>query len=286
MSVPTVSSRIPPAPPARETRVAATRGLIAIDWRELWDRRELLGFLVMRDLRVRYKQTALGSAWAILQPAMTVAVFWVVFGKFANIPYDGASYPLFACAGVLPWTLVAAAVTNGGMSLVNQQHLLTKVYFPRMFIPASILGAAILDFSIGMGLLLAIMAVLGQFPGFGALALLPLLVLTVCMSLGVALFLAALTVTYRDFRFVAPFLVQMWMYLSPVAYPASLVPAEYRLLASVNPAFGLITGFRSAALGLPWDLASLGVSCASALLLLAVGLTYFRAVERRFADIA
>ena len=242
--------------------------------------------LVERDIKVRYKQTVLGGAWAVLQPTMSVAVFFLVFGKLAKLPSDDVPYPVFAFCGMLPWMLFSTSVTSGGQSLVNQQHILTKVYMPRMLIPASCIGSAIVDMLIGAAVFLALMAWYGLLPGPGILAL-PLLVLgCVITSLGVSLGLAAMTVRYRDMRFVIPFLTQIWMYASPVVYSASIVPEDYRLIAAVNPMFGIISGFRSAFLGSPWMAAEIAVSMASGIVLLGLGVVYFRHTEKIFADVA
>lgn len=282
----TVEVPTPTGSPSRVVKLAPAKGWRAIDWRELWEQRELLGILIQRDLRVRYKQTALGAGWAILQPALTVAVFWAVFGAFAGIPSDGAPYPVFACAGILPWTLFSASVSAGGMSLVNQQHLLTKVYFPRLYIPATGIGTALTDFTIAFVLLIVALLAMGYPVGWSLLAVVPLLLITTCAAFGTSLFLAALTVTYRDVRFVIPFLVQLWMYLSPVVYSSSAVPAAYRTIFAINPMFGVIGGFRSAMLQSPWDWQSLAIGGTTSALMLAFGLYYFRSVEERFADIA
>lgn len=269
-----------------EIIIQPRKGWIPIDWRELWEHRELLGFLIQRDLKVRYKQTVLGAAWAILQPVFSVAIFSVIFGAFAKIPSDGVPYPVFAFAGMLPWLLFSTAVSTGGLSLVNQQHLLTKVYLPRMFIPASAIGTAVADFALAFLVLLVLMAVTGLWPTLAILAVLPITLLIAVAALGVSLFLAALTVSYRDFRFVLPFMMQIWMYLSPVIYPVSMVPEKYQWLLALNPMAGLIDAFRSATLGRPWNWDTLAVSAVVAVVALLVGMFYFRKVEQRFADIA
>ncbi|MFO0376352.1 MAG: ABC transporter permease, partial [bacterium] len=207
-----------------EIIIQPRKGWIPIDWRELWEHRELLGFLIQRDLKVRYKQTVLGAAWAILQPVFSVAIFSVHFGAFAKIPSDGVPYPVFAFAGMLPWLLFSTAVSTGGLSLVNQQHLLTKVSLPRMFIPASAIGTSVADFALAFLFLIVLMDVNGLWPTLAILAVLPITLLIAVAALGVSLCLAALTVSYRDVRFVLPFMRQIWMYLSPVIYPVSMVP--------------------------------------------------------------
>jgi lipopolysaccharide transport system permease protein len=269
-----------------ETIIRPRPGWIAIDWRELWDSRELLAFLVWRDISVRYKQTVLGLAWAILQPVFTMVVFTVIFGNLAKMPSQGVPYPIFVYAGLLPWTFLATAVTGASQSLVNQQALLTKIYLPRLFVPAASVGGGLVDLGVSFGVFAMLMAYYGVMPGWGVLAVPFLVLLTVVTSLGVGVALAALTVTYRDFRHVIPFLIQAWMYLSPVIYPVNLVPQRWQLVLAVNPMVGVIDGFRSALLGTPWNLPALAVSAAFALASLLYGLFYFRKTERRFADVA
>jgi lipopolysaccharide transport system permease protein len=262
------------------------RGWIAIDWRELWEHRELFGFLVMRDIKVRYKQTVLGAAWAVLQPLFAMLIFTVIFGRFAQIPSENVPYAVFAYAGLLPWTFFSTGVTQAGQSLVNQQPLLTKIYLPRMFIPAAPIGGALVDLAISFCVFAVIMAVYQQVPGWGVVMAPALVALTIAAATGVGLILAALTVTYRDFRYVIPFMMQAWMYLSPVIYPVSMVPQRYRWILALNPLAGIIDGFRAAFLNKEFDWSTLGVSAATSVVLLAVGMYYFRKTERRFADIA
>ena len=269
-----------------ETIIRPRPGWISIDWRELWDSRELLAFLVWRDVSVRYKQTVLGLAWAILQPVFTMLVFTVVFGNLAQMPSQGVPYTIFVYAGLLPWMFLSTAVTGASQSLVSQQALLTKIYLPRLFVPAASIGGGLVDLLVSSGVFALLMAYYGVVPGWGLLAVPLLVLLTLVASLGVGLALAALTVTYRDFRYVIPFMVQAWMYLSPVIYPVTLVPPKWQLLLAVNPMVGIIDGFRSALLGTPWNLPALAMSTACASALLLFGLFYFRKTERRFADVA
>lgn len=272
--------------PLRELVIRPRSGWIAIDWRELWEARELLYFLVLRDIKVRYKQTVLGVAWAVLQPLFTMIIFTVVFGNFAKIPSDGLPYAVFVFAGLLPWTFFSNNISQASMSLVNQQSLLTKIYLPRLFIPASAIGSGLVDLLVSFFVFAALMLYYGVGVDW-RLAVVPLLILiTMAASLGVGLSLAALIVTYRDFRFVVPFLVQSLMYVSPVIYPVSMVPAQWQPLLALNPMAGVIDAFRSTLLGLPWNLTTLAVSTLSSLLLLFHGLFYFRKTERNFADIA
>jgi lipopolysaccharide transport system permease protein len=261
-------------------------GWIAINWRELVRSRELLYFLIWRDVKIRYKQTALGVAWAVLQPLLTMLIFTAIFGQFAKIPSDGVPYPIFVFAGLVPWTFFANGVAQGGQSLVSQQQLLTKIYLPRLFIPTAAVGAFLVDMAISLGIYAVLLAFYRVVPSPGVVFLPILVVLTVVATLGLGYLLAALTVTYRDFRYVVPFMIQVLMYVSPVIYPVSMVPARFRALLALNPMSGLIEAYRSAILGTPWNPLTLGISSASAVLLFVLGLFYFRKTERRFADIA
>lgn len=261
-------------------------GWIAIDWAELWEARELLYFLVLRDVKVRYKQTVLGVAWAVLQPVFTMVIFTIIFGRFAKIPSDGMPYAVFVFAGLLPWTFFSNNISQASMSLMNQQSLLTKIYLPRLFVPSASIGSGLIDLAVAFGVFAMLMLYYGIPVGPSMLAVPLLVLLTAAASLGVGLALAALIVAYRDFRYVVPFLVQSWLYVSPVIYPVSIVPERWQLLLAVNPMAGIIDGFRSALLGLPWNLTTIAVSTASSIALLAYGLFYFRKTERNFADVA
>jgi len=272
--------------PLNETIIRPRPGWIAIDWQELWDSRELLAFLVWRDVSVRYKQTVLGLAWAVLQPLFTMLVFTVIFGTLANMPSQGVPYPLFVYAGLLPWLFLATAVGSASQSLVAQQALLTKIYLPRLFVPASSVGSGLVDLGVSFCVFAVLMACYGVVPGWGVVAVPFLVLLTLIAALGVGMGLAALTVTYRDFRYVIPFMIQVWMYLSPVIYPVTLVPQKWQVVLAINPMVGIIDGFRSALLGTPWNLPALAMSTACACTALVVGLFYFRKTERRFADVA
>lgn len=269
-----------------QTIIRPTSGWVALDLRELWHARELLGFLVWREVSVRYKQTILGVAWAVLQPIFNMAVFTIIFGTLAKMPSQGVPYPLFVYAGLLPWMFLSTAVTASSQSLVNQQALLTKIYLPRLFVPAAPIGGGLVDFAVSFVVFGCLMAWYGVAPTWGALLVPFLVLLSAVTALGVGIVLAALTVTYRDFRYVIPFMVQAWMYLSPVIYPLELVPERWRPLLAFNPMVGVIDGFRSALLGVPWNVESVAISTVSALTLLTLGLFYFRRTERRFADIA
>ena len=213
-------------------------------------------------------------------------IFTFIFGRFAKIPSEGAPYALFVYCGLLPWTFFSAAVTAGGQSLVNQQALLTKIYLPRMFIPAAPIGGALVDLGISFGVFALLMALYMQMPGWGVVLLPVLLFLLVAATLGIGLFLAALTVSYRDFRYVIPFMMQAGMYVSPVIYSASILPPEYRYVFALNPLVGIIDGVRAAFLDRPFDWPLLAISAASSLGFLFLGMFYFRKTERRFADVA
>jgi lipopolysaccharide transport system permease protein len=267
------------------TVIEPPAGWRAVAWGELWEYRELLWVMTTRDIKVRYKQTVLGAGWAIVRPLMTMLLFTVIFGKFAKMPSDGFPYPIFVYAGLLPWTFFAAAVSSGAMSLVGSGPMLSKVYFPRLIIPLSSVGGALVDLLVSAGFLLLMMLWYGV--GWTAqLALaLPLLLLLVAIGAGIGTLLSALTVTYRDFSHITPFLVQLWMYATPVVFPLSVVPERWRPLLYLNPMTGIVEGFRSALLGKPLDLVALASSMAWAVVLIVAALAYFERVERRFADI-
>ncbi len=253
---------------------------------ELWQYRELLFFLVWRDVKVRYKQTALGAAWAVLQPLATMLVFTLFLGRLGAAPSD-LPYPLFVFAGLLPWTFFANAVTAASQSVVGNQGLVTKVYFPRLLIPLSAAGVSLVDFAIACALLGGLLLAYGVAPGWGAL-LVPALVLGLAVAaLGVGALLAALTVAYRDFRHAVPFLVQLWMFATACIYleAEAVVGPRWLAVLPLNPAYGLVANFRQAVTGRPLDLYSLAVSAAVSLALLVLGCAYFRRVERTFADV-
>ena len=261
-------------------------GWVAVNWHELWEARELLMFLVWRDVTVRYKQTVLGVAWAVLQPVFSMVVFTIIFGNLAKMPSEGVPYPVFVYAGLLPWMFFSNAVLGASQSLINQQALLTKIYLPRLFVPISSIGGGLVDLAVSFVVFGVLMVIYGVVPGIGLLAL-PLLVFLAFMAAtGVGLVLAAVTVTYRDFRYVVPFLIQAWLYLSPVIYPVSMVPERWKWVLSLNPMTGVIEGFRASLLGKDWNLQSLAMACVVSVILLIYGLFYFRKMERRFADVA
>jgi lipopolysaccharide transport system permease protein len=282
------SGQLAAPPPTTVTVIQPRRGWVPIDWKELWEFRELLYFLIWRDVKVRYKQTVLGAAWAVLQPLVFMLIF-TVMAILTGLETDGVPGPVFHFAGLVPWLLFANAISLGGQSLVNQQHLLTKVYFPRLFVPVAPVGAGLLDFLLQMVVLLVLMIAYGVTPS-AMVVLAPLLVLLTLMAgTGMALLLGSLTVTYRDFRYVIPFLVQLWLFLSPVIYSANewreKFGATWGVLPAINPMWGVVTGFRAALIGTPVDATELAISAASAVLVLLFGAAYFRRTERRFADV-
>src|SRR5467141_4372348 len=224
--------------------IAARRGWLALDLPELWAYRELLYFFIWRDIKVRYKQTAIGAAWAVFQPLMTMAVFSLFFGKLAKIPSNGLPYPVFYFSALLPWTYFSGALQNATSVVVEQQRVITKVYFPRLVLPLSAVVAGLVDFSIGFVVFLVMMAYYRIVPSLSIFFFPLFLLMAVLTALGIGLFLSALNAIYRDVRYVLPFLVQFWMFASPVAYPSSLVPERWRWLYELNPMAGVIDGFR------------------------------------------
>jgi len=267
------------------TVIEPASGWRMLDWRELWAYRELLWVLTARDIKVRYKQTVLGAGWAILRPFLTMVIFSVVFGQLAKMPSDGYPYPVFVYAALLPWTFFSNAINASAQSLVGSAHLVSKVYFPRLIIPLASAGAGLLDLIISTGILLLMMLWYGVGWSWNLAAAPLLLMAVVFAALGVGTLLSALTVAYRDFTHINPFLVQVWMYVTPVIFPVSLVPERWQWVLYLNPMTGLVEGFRSAFLGKPFDVVGLGVSFLVAAALFVTGITYFEKVERRFADI-
>ncbi len=267
-------------------RIEPSRGWVSLRLLELWEYRELLYFLVWRDIKVRYKQTVLGVAWAVLQPVMTMVVFTVIFSNFAKMPSDGFPYPVFAYTALLAWSLFAGALGRCSGSLVSQSHLITKVYFPRLIAPLSATISGIIDFAVAFIVLLGMMAWFNIVPSWGAAALPIFLLLALITALAVGLWLSALNVRYRDVGDVVPFLIQIWMYASPVAYPVSVVPANWRLLYGLNPMAGVIEGFRWSLLGKESpDFSVIAISAVAVIALLLGGLAYFKRMEPTFADV-
>jgi lipopolysaccharide transport system permease protein len=265
--------------------IEPTRALGAVRLRDLWAYRELLYFLVWRDVKVRYKQTALGVLWAILQPLFMMLIFTIFFGRLAGVETGGVPYPLFAFVGLVPWTFFANAISMSGHSLVGNAHLITKVYFPRLIVPAAAVGAGLVDFALACVVLVLIMAYYGVAPTAHLLMAPALLALTLLFTLAVGTWLAALNVKYRDVRFALPFLIQLWLFVSSVIVPSSGVPLPWRSLLVVNPVSALIEGWRAALLGLPFDWPALAAAAALTAAALLSAAYYFRRVERDFSDI-
>jgi lipopolysaccharide transport system permease protein len=254
--------------------------------KELWDYRELLFILVWRDIKVRYKQTALGAIWAILQPVLATVVFSIFFGRFAKVPSDGIPYPVFAYVGLLPWQLFAYALNESTNSLVSNQNLITKVYFPRLVIPLSAVLAGLVDFAIAFVVLLGLFWRYGIVPSASLVVLPVFILLAVASALAIGLWLSALNVQYRDVRYTIPFLTQLWLFATPVVYPSSLVPEKWRALYGLNPMAGVVEGFRWALLGKAANPGPLiWVSAGMVVLLLLGGVIYFRRMESTFADL-
>ncbi len=272
------------APPT--LRIAPPRGWLDLDLVELWASRELLYFFVWRDIKIRYKQTAIGAAWAVIQPFMTMVVFSLFFGSLAKMPSHGLPYPVFYYSALLPWMYFAAALQNATNVVVEQQQVITKVYFPRLVLPLSAVLSGLVDFGIGFVVFLAMMAYYRMVPGPAVLLVPCFLLMAVLTALGVGLWLSALNAIYRDVRYVVPFLVQFWLFASPVAYPSSLIPERWRWLYGLNPMAGVIEGFRWALTGHgqpPGGL--LLVSAAMVLLLVGGGAAYFQRMEGTIADV-
>ena len=261
-------------------------GWVPIDLRDLWEYRELLYFLTWRDIKVRYKQTALGMAWVVLQPLLLMLVFTIFFGSLVELPSDGIPYPVFTYTALLPWQLFSRALNEGSMSLVAHERVITKTYFPRILLPASAVLASLIDFGIASLLLIGFILFFGAQPG-PAIFTLPLFVLLVVMAaFGVSLWLAAFNVLYRDVRYVLPFVTQIWMFATPIIYPVSVVPDSWRLLYGLNPMVGVVEGFRWALLGNSNGMdAMFGLSALVVVGILGGGVLYFQSVQQTFADV-
>jgi ABC-type polysaccharide/polyol phosphate export systems, permease component len=280
-----------PNPPARGLpeepliRMRPGKKWAALNLRDIWTYRELLYFLTCRDVKVRYKQTLLGAAWAILQPLFTMLIFTLFFGKLAGVPSDDIAYPLFAYAGLLPWTFFSNAVTNSGNSLVGSSNLITKVYFPRLIIPGAAVAAGLVDFAIAFVILIGLMAYYRVGVTWNIL-MLPLLVwLTTLLALGIGMWMSALNVKYRDIRYALPFLIQLLMFATPIIYPVSLIPATWRWVMLLNPLAGIIEGYRAAFFGRAFDWPGLALAIIIILVLLVYAAFTFRRMEKSFADI-
>ncbi len=267
-------------------RIQPSRGFVPVDVRELWRFRELLLFLTWRDIKVRYKQTIMGASWAIIQPFFTMVIFSLFFGGLAQVPSDDVPYPLFSYAALVPWTFFATSLTQASNSLVSNANMIKKIYFPRLFMPVAPVLAALVDFVLAFLVLLAMMAYFEVVPTINVIWLPAFLLLAIITALGASLWLSAMNVQFRDVRYTIPFLIQAWLFLTPIAYPSSLLSESWRPLYAVNPMVGVVEGFRWALLGTetaPGPM--LVVSVLVALLLLVSGLYYFRRMEKSFADV-
>ncbi|HEX7177438.1 MAG TPA: ABC transporter permease [Pyrinomonadaceae bacterium] len=291
-SAPPDASPTPPALPRYEAlpdaplvTIEPGKSWSALDLRELWDYRELLYFLIWRDVKVRYKQTVLGAAWAVLQPLFMMALFSLLFGRVAGIDTGAVPYPLFAFVGLVPWTFFANAVTTSSNSLVSSTHLISKVYFPRLLVPAGAVAACLFDFALSFLALLGMLVYYRVSPTANLLMLPALVALMAGFALGVGMWLSSLNVKYRDVRFVLPFLIQLWLFASSVILPSSAVPERLRWLLYLNPMSGVVEGFRSALLGLPFDWRAIGVAATATAVVLVYAAYSFRRTERSFADI-
>jgi len=272
-------------PDSFHIHISPPRKWIPLDLRELWNYRELLYSFVERDIKIRYKQTFLGFLWAIIQPLFMMLIFTVFFGRLAKIPSEGVPYPLFVLAALLPWTLFAEGITRSTSSMITNQNIMTKVYFPRLIMPLSGVLSPLVDFTFSLMILVAMMAYYGFVPTLNVIFLPLFILLALATSLGIGLWLSALNVKYRDFQYTIPFMIQLWLFASPVVYPASLVPESYRFLYGLNPMAGVIEGFRWALLGTEIPGAMILVSVGVVALLLVSGAFYFRRMEQYYADV-
>ncbi len=260
-------------------------GWVPIDLKEIWEYRELLQTFVVRDIKVRYKQTALGAAWAVIQPLLMMVVFTLFFGKLAKIPSEGIPYPIFSYAALLPWTLFSEGLTRSTSSMISNAGIMTKVYFPRLILPISGVISPLVDFAIAFVILLGMMLYFGFYPTVNIIWLPAFILLALATSLGVGLWLSALNVQYRDFQYTVPFLIQLWLFASPVVYPSTLLPEPYRMIYGLNPMAGVIEGFRWALLGTSPPSSLIVVSVVVVIAILISGAFYFRRMEKTFADV-
>ena len=268
------------------TYLRPSKGWLSIDIPELWRYRELVLFLTWRDIKVRYKQAVLGIAWAVLQPLLTVLIFTVVFGVLLSTPSSDLPYPLFAFSALLPWQLFASALQRSSVSLVGNANLITKIYFPRLAIPLSSVFAALVDFGVSFLVLIGMMIFYQYWPGWNIFWLIPILIMVIFTALSVGLWLSAFNVQYRDVQHMVPFIIQVWMYASPIVYPIDIIPEGiWRLLYGLNPMVGIIQGFRWALLGAEQPDLTMLISIVVVIILLVSGLFYFRRMEKTFADI-
>jgi lipopolysaccharide transport system permease protein len=267
-------------------RIKPSHGWVSLKLGELWNYHELLYFLIWRDIKVRYKQTALGATWAIIQPFLTMVVFSIFFGKLGKLPSDGIPYPIFSFAALVPWTFFATGLNQASNSLVGSANLIKKVYFPRLIVPLASVLAGTVDFLIAFGVLIAMMFYYGIWPTINVLWLPLLLLPALVTSLGVSLWLSALNVEFRDVRYVVPFIAQFWMYATPIAYSSRLLPEPWRTVYGLNPMVGVVEGFRWALLGTNTRPGPIVIaSSIASLLILISGAFYFRRMEKTFADV-
>ncbi len=271
--------------PVYHTHIKPSTGWSAVRLRELWNHRELLYFLTWRDFKVRYKQTILGVSWAILQPVLTMVVFTILFGRLANISSDGLPYPIFNFTALVPWTFFAYALSHASNSLVSSANILTKVYFPRLAMPLASVLSGMVDMGLAFTVLLAMMVYYGFMPTVNIIWLPLFLLLAFVAAVGVALWLSAMNVLFRDVRYVIPFLTQMWFFITPIAYSSSMLDEPWRSLYGINPMAGVVEGFRWSLLGSPASPGLILVSCISAPILLVTGALYFSRMEKVFADV-
>lgn len=273
--------------PTTEVIIEPRPGWHLVDLREVWRYRELMLFMVWRDVKVKYKQTVLGFLWALIEPLCTLLIFTVIFGKLGGLGNStgGIPYPIFVCAGLLPWNFFSKAVTGASNSLVASAGVITKVYFPRLIVPMAAVGAQALDFLVSFAIIVALMFHYNYPPSLVVFALVPLTLLLGVTSLGVGAFLSVMTAAYRDFRPLNAFMIRLWMFVTPVIYPTKAVPENWQWVLALNPMTGVVDGFRSALLNQPFDWPNLGISTASATVMLFVGLVCFRRIEGQFADI-
>jgi lipopolysaccharide transport system permease protein len=264
--------------------ITPRRSWIDLDLREIWRHRDLLGILVWRDVKVRYKQTALGAMWVILQPILTMLIFSMLFGRVAKLPSDGIPYPIFVFTALLPWQLFAHALSDSGNSLIANQQLITKVYFPRLVIPLAAVLSGVVDFAVAFTILILLMLFYGIVPTLAVLTLPLFVLLAVATATAVGLWLAVFNVQYRDVRYTIPFLTQFWLFMTPIAYSSSLIPERWRLLYGLNPMAGVAEGFRWALLGRGDVGPLIGIAVGMVTVLLIGGLVYFRHMEDSFAD--
>lgn len=268
-----------------ERVVRPSQGWISIDWKEIIQARDLFNTLVMRDIKIRYKQTVLGLAWAVLQPLAGMVVLTLVFSNFEGVKPPGVPYPLFLLAGLIPWNFFSSAVSGAGTSLLAQQHLITKIYFPRLFVPASTVGTFLVDMAVGLGLFAVLMPIYQYTPSINLIFLPLVILLTFTSALGLGLIFASVTVLYRDLRFVIPFLMSLLMYASPVFYQPAILSPRVQLVVAANPVTGIVTAFRWSILGLPLDVQAVSISVVMSIVVMVLGLYFFRRTERFLTDL-